>query len=1036
MFRKLLLIIIFLFIYGNPVLAQWINANPGAGGQLQHVVCDPNITGRMYLCSDMEGYYVSHDFGDHWIYKGWESPFSFVFNITVEPGNSNRLYLTSSQGVAVSNNAGNSWEIVDGTQNMSVATLAVNPNNKNIVAFANSWLETVIGQKQGQARIIYSTNRGESWQSSQLVAYTNNKNVYSITYHPVAGNPDVLVCIDDGIFESKDQFQSWRKISPPTNATLCQGADLTPDGNWLYAVYIRKDGKSGVYVKSYPDGEWQEPDREGHLQKLNQTHWRPEVWQGSTKNQHYVLIGVLKTGGNFSDNALNEGRFVVDGETVYGHVNQILKVAGANEPFDVGWNAYWSHCRTYDYYPANWESGYQRGIFTMCQQSTFRGDAAQPKEWIVNTSHKDNTKNSTAFYKSNGTASTWVWDIAGMENYVVMGMGDNGVTESWDGGVTWTQSYTPNFWNVDALEIVKGEKTLVLAGRTDGFGGALNENQGWLYYRELDLKNPGGGWKTAINGKDNSQLKGLNPYLNRIAAIQSDPHKPERVYIGTNDGLYLTENIFELINSNPEFYFKAISQPEIGSTLTRRIHVDPNDPDILFLRCWKGTYRIEKQENGSYHFVKLKVNGSDANLNDGWGHNGDITVWNRDSTTWLMLTRNVSPHWELWLSDNKGETFEKILDKEKAFEIRPPENNWYKTQGPVIYGGLCGIDSVLFTSVHLRGGGEGLTKGISFLKGTIQKDAGVVWEDYTGDPANGGFWFPASRSGKIWNDDKGRTAIFQATMGAGMWKRYLDEDSNPMAVIASDVYEGEVPFEVNFNALLSKPSAGADSIVSYFWEFGDGFKSNDAKVKHPYKQSKNYIVKLTVTDNLGKSASTHANIRGFETGPVADFVVSTYHGKTNNFIDFFGELSFDNSKNDSIVSYTWNFGDGTTAEGKNISHIFTGNGNFNVRLTVKNSAGKTSFVTKSIQIDLNTAASEEENPGAFKIFPNPVQSEFSVVVSQLSDLEVHNSLGQVVFAKQNIISGERIKTFGWESGIYLVSIVQNGKRFHTKLVKN
>ena len=512
MIRKLFFYFTICLISINQPLAQWSNSNPGAGGQLQHVVCDPNISGRMYLCSDMEGYYVSDDCGDHWIYKGWESPFSFIFNIAVEPGNSDRLYLASSQGVAISDNAGESWEIVNGTQGMSVSTINVNPTNPNIVAFANSWLETVIGQKYGPGRLIFSTNRGESWQVSQFINYTNNKNVYSITYHPVSGKNDVLVTIDDGIFVSKDQFKSWRKISSPLNATACQGADLTPDGKWLYAVYVRKDGKTGVYVKSYPDGEWQEPDPEGHLQKLNQTHWRPEVWKGSTGTQHHVLIGVLKTGGNFNDNALNEGRFVVNGEKVYGHINQILKVSGANEPFDVGWNAYWSHCRTYDYYPPNWETAYQRGVFTMCQQSTFRGDAAQPKEWIVNTSHHDNTQNSTKFYKTNGTASTLVWDIAGIENYVVMGMGDNGVTESWDGGNTWTQSYAPNFWNVDALEIVKAEKTLVLAGRTDGFGGALSENLGWLYYRELDVKNPSGGWKTAINGKDNSQLKGLDPY--------------------------------------------------------------------------------------------------------------------------------------------------------------------------------------------------------------------------------------------------------------------------------------------------------------------------------------------------------------------------------------------------------------------------------------------------------------------------------------------------------------------------------------------
>jgi hypothetical protein len=145
---------------------------------------------------------------------------------------------------------------------------------------------------------------------------------------------------------------------------------------------------------------------------------------------------------------------------------------------------------------------------------------------------------------------------------------------------------------------------------------------------KLTSNNPGGGWQEVINGKSGSNLKGLDPVLNRIATIQSDPYKPERVYVGTNAGLYVTENIFELIENNPNYFFKSISQPVIGSTLTRRVHVDPNNENIIYLRCWKGTYRIEKQDDQTYSFVKLKIQGNDLYLQDGWGHNGDLTVWN------------------------------------------------------------------------------------------------------------------------------------------------------------------------------------------------------------------------------------------------------------------------------------------------------------------------------------------------------------------------------------------------------------------------
>ena len=1033
---KKLAIFIVTLIVQTSISAQWINSNPGAGGQVQHVVCDPNITGRMYLCSDMEGFYVSDDFGDHWEYKGWESPFSFVFNIAIEPGNSNRLYLTSSLGLAISDDAGDSWQVVNRFKNISIATISVNPKNKNQICFAESWLESVIGSKSGPAMVHYSNDRGANWESSIFKSYTTDKNVYSINYHPVKSH--VIVAGYDGIFVTRDNYNTWKMMAPPENTISCQGADLTPDGKWLYAVFIRKDGNTGIYVKNYDlSGNWQELDPEGLLQSVNQSHWRPKVWPGSDDRSHYVLFGVLKTGGDYNDNALNEGRFIVDNENIYGHVNRILKVQGASEPFDVGWNAYWSHCRTYDYYPVLWEvPGLNRGVFAMSQQSTFRGDAAQPNNWVVNTTHLNDIKNLHKFYRTNGTASTWVWDIAGFDNYVVMGMGDNGVAESWDNGFSWTQKFAPNMWNVDALAVVKGGTNIVLAGRTNGFGGALAETKGWLYYRNINTEKPEDGWNSVIDGNNFNDLKGLDPVLNRIATIQSDPHEPERVYVGTNSGLYVTENIFELIKNNSAYYFKNISQNKIGNTLTRRIHVDPNDENILYLRCWKGTFRIEKRDDGDYNFIKLRVDGSDQNLQDGWGHNGDITAWALDSTiTCLAVTRSTSPHREVWLSFDKGENFAKILDKDIAFSVRPPENEWYVGQSPVRFGGITGKGNMFFTSVHLRGGGDGLTKGISFLKATIQPDSSLVWEDFTGDPKNGGIWFPAARSGKIWKDGSGKPAIHIATMGAGMWKRPLTETYNADANFKSNLQTGNLPLEVEFNASHSKPSNNASGIVKYEWDFGDGKTASGKIVSHKYMQEKAFTARLTVTDNLGNIGSAYQIIEGQIYKPVADFVASSYNTKTGHEIRFFGELSYDQNPGDSIVNYQWDFKDGKTKTGKNVTHTYSDWGRFFVKLTVKNSKFQSATVTKSLTVHDNTPAIFTPESNELQVYPNPFSDKINVDCNGSAKLWVGNLSGQKIFARNHFSNNIIINTAAWQPGVYLLSVTHNGKTQFRKIVK-
>jgi PKD repeat protein len=68
----------------------------------------------------------------------------------------------------------------------------------------------------------------------------------------------------------------------------------------------------------------------------------------------------------------------------------------------------------------------------------------------------------------------------------------------------------------------------------------------------------------------------------------------------------------------------------------------------------------------------------------------------------------------------------------------------------------------------------------------------------------------------------------------------------PLAQIESPIEVGKA---VLFDATLSHDPDG--SIVSYHWDFGDGFTSMDPKPRHAYTKEGTYTVLLTVTDNFG-----------------------------------------------------------------------------------------------------------------------------------------------------------------------------------------
>ena len=163
---------------------------------------------------------------------------------------------------------------------------------------------------------------------------------------------------------------------------------------------------------------------------------------------------------------------------------------------------------------------------------------------------------------------------------------------------------------------------------------------------------------------------------------------------------------------------------------------------------------------------------------------------------------------------------------------------------------------------------------------------------------------------------------------------------------------------VYFNGSLSTDSDG--TISSWQWDFEDGHTAEGKTVSHIYnwdkEEDRTFTVTLIVTDDDGGQGIINKNItvKGENTNqlPTADFSYSPTTPKENETIYFNGSSSSD--PDGDIVSWEWNFGDGSIGAGENVTHVYQwGAGNsktYTVTLLVTDNNGGSDTVGKTVTV--------------------------------------------------------------------------------------
>jgi PKD repeat protein len=124
-------------------------------------------------------------------------------------------------------------------------------------------------------------------------------------------------------------------------------------------------------------------------------------------------------------------------------------------------------------------------------------------------------------------------------------------------------------------------------------------------------------------------------------------------------------------------------------------------------------------------------------------------------------------------------------------------------------------------------------------------------------------------------------------------------------------------------------------------------------MRHQYEATGTYTLTLTTTDNAGQTDTTTTTVEVLASDPPVPVIDAPAVADETFAEGGLWSVEFDasgSSDDVGIFSYEWDFGDGTTGNGINLTHVYTAPGTYDVTLTVTDNAGQAVLVTQTIEV--------------------------------------------------------------------------------------
>ena len=159
--------------------------------------------------------------------------------------------------------------------------------------------------------------------------------------------------------------------------------------------------------------------------------------------------------------------------------------------------------------------------------------------------------------------------------------------------------------------------------------------------------------------------------------------------------------------------------------------------------------------------------------------------------------------------------------------------------------------------------------------------------------------------------------------------------------------------------------------LAYVWDYGDGSPTDSTtnnNASHLYVDTGNYIISVRIYNHCGSDTLISGNLT---VGDSIGFPPNLNFGPNPSIVCPGQQVNVNVDQNYTFASYSWDFGDGTTATttDQNAVHIYDSAGIYPITVNVTNFCGLDTTMTNAVVVDTNAGF---PNYLSLSAAPNPV----------------------------------------------------------------